>query len=77
MVDQALDDSAPPIAAVILAAGFSRRLGRPKQLVTLGGATLLERAVRAARSARLHTRLRAGPKTAFVASDAMSDLQPA
>lgn len=39
-------DSAIP--AVILAAGASRRLGRPKQLVLLDGETLLRRAVRAA-----------------------------
>jgi CTP:molybdopterin cytidylyltransferase MocA len=39
------------IAAVVLAAGASRRLGEPKQLVMLGGETLLERAVRVAREA--------------------------
>jgi CTP:molybdopterin cytidylyltransferase MocA len=39
------------IAAVVLAAGASRRLGEPKQLVMLGGETLLERAVRIAREA--------------------------
>ncbi len=38
-------------AAVILAAGASTRLGEPKQLVRLGGETLLERAVRVAREA--------------------------
>jgi molybdenum cofactor cytidylyltransferase len=37
--------------AVILAAGASRRLGEPKQLVMLGNETLLERAVRIAREA--------------------------
>ena len=36
------------VAAVILAAGESRRLGEPKQLVRLGAETLLERAVRVA-----------------------------
>ena len=36
------------IPAVILAAGASRRLGRPKQLVELAGESLLRRAVRAA-----------------------------
>ena len=36
------------IPAVILAAGASRRLGRPKQLVELGGESLLRRTVRAA-----------------------------
>jgi CTP:molybdopterin cytidylyltransferase MocA len=45
------------IAAVILAAGASRRLGEPKQLVRLDGTesgeTLLERAVRLAREAEL------------------------
>lgn len=36
------------IAAVVLAAGASRRLGRAKQSVVIGGETLLERAVRVA-----------------------------
>ncbi|MBB5056614.1 CTP:molybdopterin cytidylyltransferase MocA [Granulicella aggregans] len=40
-------------AAVILAAGASRRLGRPKQDVVLGGETLLERTVRIAIQAAL------------------------
>lgn len=34
------------IPAIILAAGASRRLGQPKQLVTFKGETLLERAIR-------------------------------
>jgi len=38
-------------AAIILAAGASKRLGQPKQLVVLGGETLMERAVRIAREA--------------------------
>jgi molybdenum cofactor cytidylyltransferase len=42
-----------PIAAVVLAAGFSRRLGRPKQAIVLGGETLVERAVRVAAEAGL------------------------
>jgi molybdenum cofactor cytidylyltransferase len=41
------------IAAVVLAAGASTRLGEPKQLVTLAGETLLERAVRVAHEAGL------------------------
>lgn len=36
------------IAAIVLAAGASRRLGQPKQLVTLAGEALLRRAVRLA-----------------------------
>jgi molybdenum cofactor cytidylyltransferase len=36
------------VAAVVLAAGGSKRLGEPKQLVRLGPETLLERAVRVA-----------------------------
>jgi molybdenum cofactor cytidylyltransferase len=40
-------------AAIILAAGFSRRLGRPKQTVVIGGETLLGRAVRVAMEAEL------------------------
>jgi molybdenum cofactor cytidylyltransferase len=39
------------VAAVVLAAGASTRLGSPKQLVMLGGEMLLERAVRVAREA--------------------------
>jgi len=36
------------IAAIVLAAGASRRLGQPKQLVALAGEALLRRAVRMA-----------------------------
>ena len=39
------------IAAIILAAGASTRLGQPKQLVMLDGERLLERAIRIARQA--------------------------
>ena len=39
------------IAAIVLAAGASSRLGSPKQLAMLGTETLLERAVRVAREA--------------------------
>jgi len=39
------------VTAIILAAGASTRLGEPKQLVTLGGERLLDRAVRVAREA--------------------------
>lgn len=41
------------IAAVVLAGGASRRLGRPKQNVVIQGETLLERTVRVARAATL------------------------
>ena len=41
------------IAAVVLAAGASRRLGRAKQSLEIGGETLLERAVRVAVEAEL------------------------
>lgn len=41
------------VAAVILAAGFSRRLGRPKQTVEIGGETLVARTVRVAHKAGL------------------------
>ena len=43
----------PRAAAVVLAAGASRRFGSPKQLATLGGVTMLERVVEAARGSRL------------------------
>lgn len=39
------------VAAIILAAGASRRLGQPKQLVGFEGESLLERALRFAREA--------------------------
>jgi molybdenum cofactor cytidylyltransferase len=39
------------VAAIILAAGASRRLGQPKQLVGFAGEMLLERALRLAREA--------------------------
>ncbi|HEY2702788.1 MAG TPA: nucleotidyltransferase family protein [Candidatus Dormibacteraeota bacterium] len=40
-------------AGVVLAAGASRRMGRPKQLLPLGGTTLLGTVLAAARGARL------------------------
>ncbi|MGD0443392.1 MAG: nucleotidyltransferase family protein [Edaphobacter sp.] len=39
------------VPALVLAAGASKRLGEPKQLVVIGGETLLERTVRVAREA--------------------------
>ncbi len=36
-----------PVTGIVLAAGASRRLGQPKQLVELDGVTLLEKTVRA------------------------------
>ena len=42
------------VAAVILAAGESRRFGSPKQLALLEGRTLLEHVMEAARVANLH-----------------------
>lgn len=39
------------VAAIVLAAGASARLGEPKQLIRLGGETLLERAIRVCREA--------------------------
>ena len=41
------------VAAVILAAGASRRLGRPKQDLIVAGETLLQRTIRIAREASL------------------------
>ena len=40
-------------AGVVLAAGASRRMGRPKQLLPLGGRTLLDAVLATARRARL------------------------
>ena len=39
------------VAAIVLAAGASRRLGQPKQLLLHGGETFLERAIRLANEA--------------------------
>ncbi len=44
--------SEAPVAAIILAAGASTRLGQPKQLVTLAGETLLARTVHVAQAAQ-------------------------
>lgn len=41
------------VAIIVLAAGYSRRLGRPKQAIELEGETLLERSARIARDASL------------------------
>jgi len=42
--------SEPFVAGLVLAAGGSRRLGRPKQLLPFAGATLLDHAVETARA---------------------------
>jgi CTP:molybdopterin cytidylyltransferase MocA len=55
------------IAAVILAAGASTRLGRPKQTVVLAGETLIDRAARIATEAGL------SPVIAVVADAALID----
>jgi CTP:molybdopterin cytidylyltransferase MocA len=39
------------VAAIVLAAGASRRLGQPKQLLMHGGETMIERAIRLANEA--------------------------
>ena len=41
------------VASIVLAAGFSRRLGSAKQMARIGGQTLLERAVKTALEAGL------------------------
>jgi len=46
-------NSNAPVSAVILAAGTSARMGRPKQLLPLGGTTVLARAIENVRSAGL------------------------
>jgi molybdenum cofactor cytidylyltransferase len=42
-----------PVTGLVLAAGESRRLGQPKQLLAYGGATLLDHVVGVARACRL------------------------
>lgn len=53
MSDEGLGDVRGRTAAIVLAAGASTRLGEPKQLVRMGGETLLDRAVRVAGEAGL------------------------
>jgi molybdenum cofactor cytidylyltransferase len=52
------------VAAIILAAGASRRLGRPKQLLLLGGETLISRTI------RLATEAGAAPRVAVLGAHA-------
>jgi CTP:molybdopterin cytidylyltransferase MocA len=52
------------VAAVVLAAGASRRLGHPKQDILIAGETLLQRTVRLAREASL------SPVVAVIRADA-------
>jgi molybdenum cofactor cytidylyltransferase len=60
-----------PVPAIILAAGASRRLGRPKQLVRIGGETLL------ARTARVVSEAGAGPVVAVLGAHRESVLDGA
>ena len=55
-----LRTTSPKQAIAILAAGASRRLGQPKQLVRVDGNTLLQRAVDAARATRAEVWLALG-----------------
>ncbi|RPJ45469.1 MAG: hypothetical protein EHM19_05345, partial [Candidatus Latescibacterota bacterium] len=48
-----MPEDRPPIAAIILAAGASSRMGRPKALLPLGGRTCLERVIGTCRGAGL------------------------
>jgi molybdenum cofactor cytidylyltransferase len=57
------------VHVAVLAAGASRRLGQPKQLVTIDGETLLRRACRIAIAADV------GPVTAIVGSQAQACAQ--
>ena len=63
------------VAAVILAAGGSRRLGRPKQLVRVDGVPLVRRAALAAIiSARNVRRLLRAGVTSFLDADCIFDI---
>jgi len=43
-----------PTAGIILAAGISKRLGTPKQLVKIKGSYMIEYVIRASLSSKLH-----------------------
>ena len=49
-VGDMVDPTSPNIAALVLAAGSSRRLGQPKQLLPFRGATLLDATIATVRS---------------------------
>jgi molybdenum cofactor cytidylyltransferase len=61
------------IAVVILAAGGSSRMGKPKQLLPIAGAPLLQRTVNAARGLRLLSHQAAADVAVFVVLGAASD----
>jgi molybdenum cofactor cytidylyltransferase len=46
-------DNKSGVAAVVLAAGMSRRMGTPKQLLRIGGKTILERTLKNVRAANV------------------------
>lgn len=46
-------DAPPPIDAVVLAAGLSRRMGRPKHLIPIDGVPMIVRVVRALAASRV------------------------
>ena len=50
-MNETTDRLCAPVHAVVLAAGGSSRLGRPKQLVELSGRSLLRRVIEAAKAA--------------------------
>jgi molybdenum cofactor cytidylyltransferase len=71
-------DRDPRLAIAILAAGASRRLGQPKQLLRYDGETLLQRAVDAARgagAARMLLMLGANAQACWDALRDRSDLE--
>lgn len=61
-------------AAVVLAAGSSTRLGRPKQLLRRDGETLLHRMVRLARGTAPSVLVVVLPEASGLLTDAVSDL---
>src|SRR5437899_1687246 len=61
------------IAAVVIASGYSRRMGRSKLTLELGGATFLQRAIRAASEAELIGRrlVVVRPEDAYLVAESM------
>jgi molybdenum cofactor cytidylyltransferase len=66
--------SQPPVAGIVLAAGLSRRMGRPKALLELGGKPLARRAVETALNGGLSPVVLVGGEHTSALRKAVADL---